>query len=139
MKLNFNDNIKYDDWPKPGDPFSSRFISNYTQMVKQLSVALGGFLTFGDNMNAALFAASCTHATGVKISNPLRNNSAPVQLLVLPVLTPILSYTWNYAPATSTISLTVNYDGTNYGSSNAAVVGAVTGKTDSPFLLVIGG
>ncbi len=110
MKVSFNTNIRTDDWPKAGEDFTQRFISNYSQMVTQLGQALAQGLTFADNMNACWLTASCTHATAVGIANPLQNKSAPKQVLVFPGAQPVRSYSWTYAPSTNQITLTVNYD-----------------------------
>lgn len=130
MKPTFNTTVRTDDWPQPGQPFSARFISNYSQMVVQLNQMLGGGLLVGDNMNACWLTQSCTHNVGVTIANPLQNKSAPKQVALFPALSAIANYTWSYSSSTNNISLTVNYQSA-YGvntsvSASVAVASSVT-------------
>lgn len=79
----YNNTIRFDDWPKPGQPFSSRFISNYSDKVRQDFNFMNGGLSLADNMNGAIVTMSMTHGVPVLVSSPLRNNARPIGALVL--------------------------------------------------------
>lgn len=111
MKPTFNNVVRADDWPKPGVPFSSRFMSNYADFIKQSYNNMNNGMTFADNMQASWIAQSCTHAMTVSLANPLHGNVRPKQIQVLPNITPIRSFVWSYTSSNAQpISLTVYYD-----------------------------
>lgn len=79
----YNNTIRFDDWPKPGEAFSSRFISNYAEKVRQDFNFLNGGLSLRDNMNGAVVTMSMAHGVPVLVASPLRNNATPIGALAL--------------------------------------------------------
>lgn len=129
MKFDFNSNVRSDDWPKPGEPFTPKFIQNYSTMVAELAKGLQGGLTFADNMASVWMTQSMTHDTSVSFYNPLSNKAAPKAVKAMgAALYPIQSDYFTFSPSTNLISFKVKYD-----------TASPSGKNDTVTLLVIGG
>lgn len=104
-KPTYNNVVRSDDWPKPGESFSSRFISNYAQKVQQDYNFFNGGISLSDNMNGAVITMSMTHGVPVLMASPLQSKSIPIGVI------PISCDSQPIPNITITTSATIN--GTN--------------------------
>lgn len=147
MKFNFQSKWLTSDFPKPGEAFSPRFISNFALMVAELKQGLGGLLTFADNSTSAIITVPTTNGAAQNIVNPLRNGN-PVGAVIIAqqdsggayhtppslVFKPTVPGLPGYCAVTTTFTLTVTGGG---GGTITLGTGFLAGSTTT--LLVVGG
>lgn len=77
MKFTFYSWPDKSDFPAPGEAFSDRFVTNYTQMVSQLSQGLNGQLSMTDNAFGTVLTLSMAHGVPQLIPSPLPKQAPP--------------------------------------------------------------